>query len=539
VSDEHGTTEHGTAVHGTLVDILLAAESFGERPCFLFIPDGQTDPDQSIDYATFFDRALRLAGGLQDRGVGPGTIVAFVASPRLEYLLTMAAVTLAGGVLAPVNHLFKRRELIGYLGHLQVAHVVVDEQTAPLLAEILPELPGLELLISTTKLDEQFGAVSVGELEQHERAVPAAPGRDDLAVLMHTSGTTGLPKAVIRSHAAYHDFAHVWTKQVMRPHDRIFSFMPMYHQAGYLCYWLPAMLLGLPFFQMERFSPVPFWATIRKHGLTHGLFMPPVPAYVLARPESEDAPHPVEWAFGLSSADVWKRFQERFGIPLHGGYGSTETTIVGLSGVRADSFCTDEALDAPLGGSVMGKPIPDWVQIRIADEHGAVQPHLTTGEVQMTGPGVTTGYYRNPQATAAAFTPDGWFRTGDIGYSVEDGRFFWVDRSKNLIRRSGENIAPAELEEVLTDHPGIHEAAVLPVPDDLRGEEIRACIVRSDVGHVSAEEIFAYCAEQVAAFKVPRYIEFFESFPHTPTFKIQKEPLLAATDRENWIDRLH
>jgi acyl-CoA synthetase (AMP-forming)/AMP-acid ligase II len=320
--------------------------------------------------------------------------------------------------------------------------------------------------------------------------------------------------------------------------DRLFSFMPMYHQGGLLVHWLPAYILGSPFYQMERFSPRPFWATVKRYHLTTGLFMPPVPAYLLARDDDDHVGHTIEWAFGISPPDVWKQFQERFGVPLHGGYGSTETTMVGMTGFRDDPPYPGEELDLPLGGSVMGKPIPDWCELRIADPDDQPLPPLTFGEVQVRGPGVLTEYYRNPQATAAAFTSDGWFKSGDIGYRTEDGRYLLVDRTKNLIRRSGENIAPAEIEEVLNEHPGIAEAAVVPVEDDIRGQEIRACIVRAAGAELTAEDVFDHCAAQLAPFKVPRYVEFLDELPHTPTFKIQKEPLVQDGDRTRWVDRL-
>jgi acyl-CoA synthetase (AMP-forming)/AMP-acid ligase II len=267
--------------------------------------------------------------------------------------------------------------------------------------------------------------------------------------------------------------------------------------------------------------------------------MPPVPHFLLLQPESpDDQDHPVKWAFGLSPPDVWTAFQERFGLPLHGGYGSTETTMVGMSGFRTDPPYPKDQLDLPLGGSVMGLPIPGWCDIRIADENSNVVAPLAFGEVQIHGPGVLTEYYNNPEATRAAFTPDGWFKSGDIGYYAEDGRFVMVDRTKNLIRRSGENIAPAEVEEVLMDHPAIAEVAVVPVADELRGQELRACIVVAEGASVSAEDVYAYCEEELAGFKVPRYLEFCDELPHTPTFKVQKEQLVSSADPARWVDRV-
>ena len=524
-------------VPATLVDVLLAGRDRPGKLCFAFFPDGETEVEQQIDYDEFVARALRIATGLRAVGIASGAHVGLVARPRVEYVLMLAAIWFNGGVAVPMNHLFKRRELIAYMTSGAVTAVFVDETTAPLIAEIAPDVPGLGVLISTCPVDG-FSSVLLADLERSEPAVTERPHREATAVLMHTSGTTGLPKAVVRTHGTYADFAVLWARFCMRDTDRIFSFMPMYHQAGLLVHWLPAYLLGLPFFQIERFSPAPFWDVVRRYELTTGLFMPPVPTFLLATPESPDEPGPIEWAFAVSPPDVWRAFQERFRIPMHGGYGSTETTMVGMSGGRADGRYSDEDLDLPLGGSVMGKPLPDWCEMRIADAGENVVPPLTFGEVQVRGPGVLKEYYNNPAATKAAFTRDGWFKSGDVGYYTDDGRFVHVDRTKNLIRRSGENIAPAEIEEVLMEHPGVAEVAVVPVEDEIRGQEIRACVVPAPGSEITAADVFALCAAELSAFKVPRYVEFLDSLPHTPTFKIQKDQLIGASDRSRWVDRL-
>lgn len=521
----------------TLVDMLLAGREHGDRVCFAFVPEGSDKADQEISYGDFVDRALRLAGGLQSRGVGAGTHMAVMAKPRVEYMLTMAAILLAGGVVVPVNHLFKRRELRAYLTTGDAHALLVDEYTAPVAAEVVDDL-NLDMVVSTEEVDG-LDTVTLRDLQRSEPATPANPRRSDLAVLMHTSGTTGLPKAVIRTHGTYADFARVWADNFLAPDDRLFSFMPMYHQAGFIVQWMPAYLHGAPFFQLERFSPEPFWGTIRRYGLTTGLFMPPVPHFLLLRPESDDdRNHPLRWAFGVAPAEQWRQFQHRFGIPMHGGYGSTETTMVGMSGSRSDGMLSDAMLDLPRGGSVMGKPIPGWCDIRIANDSddGEAAP-LELGEVQVRGPGVMTRYYNNPEATEQAFTADGWFKSGDVGYRTDDGRFLMVERTKNLIRRSGENIAPAELEAVLQDHPAVEEVAIVPVVDDLRGQEIRACIVPVDGYSLTAEEVFAFCRAELADFKVPRFVEFRDELPHTPTFKVQKEILVQDVDRSGWVDR--
>jgi crotonobetaine/carnitine-CoA ligase len=206
-------------------------------------------------------------------------------------------------------------------------------------------------------------------------------------------------------------------------------------------------------------------------------------------------------------------------VPWYEVYGMTET--------GGDIMVGPEEHDALVGSGSMGRAMPDR-EVRVVDSEDRPVPRGQAGEIVIRGPGLLDGYHQDPDATAAAFR-NGWFHTGDVGRLSEEGLLYFVARRKDMIRRSGENIAAVEVEEVMKLHPAIAEAACLPVADDLRGEEILICVVLGPTAaEASPEELAAFCAERLANFKVPRYWNFRESLPHTPSERVAKGALLAS-----------
>ncbi|HRE01199.1 MAG TPA: fatty acid--CoA ligase family protein, partial [Ilumatobacteraceae bacterium] len=373
-----------------------------------------------------------------------------------------------------------------------------------------------------------------------ELAEPVTVEPDDAAFIMHTSGTTGLPKGVVRSHGTYARFATLWADRYMTAGDAVLDFMPMYHQGGVMMSFLPAFLRGLPVWQLERLSVASFWAAAERHATPWAILMPPVPSYFVLQAEAAgEAPTttPLAWAMTGGRVDHWAAMQERFGIVGHSGYGSTETTMVTMTGDRADAPASPAVLHGPLGGFACGRPIEGWNEVRVVLDDRRLAGPGQPGQLEFRGPGVFQEYFANPAATAAAFTADGWFHPGDVGYLDGDGQLFMIDRDRDLIRRSGENISPREIEDVLHDHPAVEEAAVVGADDALRGQEIRACVVLVAGADVTAGELFEHCEAHLSSFKVPRYLDMRAELPHTPTMKVRKEMLVAETDAARWIDR--
>ncbi|HEY3484444.1 MAG TPA: class I adenylate-forming enzyme family protein [Ilumatobacteraceae bacterium] len=512
-----------------LVSLLVAGAEHGARPCFSFIPAGDAVASGAISYADLVDRAARVAAGLVELGVGRGERVALVARPDVGFVVTMAAALLAGAVVAPVNHQFKQRELAAYFDLVDPKTVLTDETTDGAVAAVFD---GPRVTTAATP-DRSGRAAALDDLAGRDPAPPAPICPSDPAFLMHTSGTTGLPKAVVRSHETYAHFTTLWAERYMAPDDDVVSFMPMYHQGGVMMSFLPAYRLGRTTYQLERFSVPSFWSAARRYSTRWAVFMPPVPSFLRLHDDLDPAT-PFEWAMTGGRVDHWSEMQDRFGIVGHSGYGSTETTMVTMTGDRASGPAGGDDLFGPLGGFACGRPIQGWNELRVVRDDGAIAAPLEAGHLEFRGPGVIVEYFGRP---GSPLDDGGWFRPGDIGYLDEDGRLFMVDRANDLIRRSGENISPREVEDVLTDHPDIDEAAVVPVDDELRGQELRACVVLRQGAVLSADAIFAHCAEHLSAFKVPRYLDVRTSLPHTPTMKVRKD-VLTAEPSSPWIDRL-
>ena len=513
-----------------LVSLLVAGAEHGGRPCYSFIPAGDVEATETVSYAELVDRAARVAAGLVELGVGRGDRVALVARPDVDFVVTMAAALFAGAVVAPVNHQFRQRELTAYFDLVGPTTVLTDETTDAAVAAAF----GGRCVTSAATSDAGGRAVALDDLARREPMSPARVDPSDTAFLMHTSGTTGLPKAVVRSHETYARFTALWAERYMAPGDDVVSFMPMYHQGGVMMSFLPAYRLGRTTYQLERFSVPSFWAAAQRYFTTWAVFMPPVPSFLRLHDDLDPA-SPFEWAMTGGRVDHWAEMQERFGIVGHSGYGSTETTMVTMTGDRASGPAGGDDLFGPLGGFACGRPIDGWNELRVVRDDGTPAAPLQAGHLEFRGPGVIAEYFGRPGSPQDA---DGWFRPGDIGYLDSDGRLFMVDRANDLIRRSGENISPREVEDVLDDHPDIDEAAVVPVDDDLRGQELRACVVVRAGAELDAAAIFAHCAEHLSAFKVPRYLDIRSSLPHTPTMKVRKDLLVAEPPSAGWIDRL-
>jgi crotonobetaine/carnitine-CoA ligase len=274
---------------------------------------------------------------------------------------------------------------------------------------------------------------------------------------------------------------------------------------------------------MRRFSVSRFWDVVRDHGVTEIQAIASIPTLLLKAPPSpRDREHRVKRALQVAvPAALHRQMNERWGFPWVDGYGITETGFV----ARVPLACAEEMV----GSGSLGIPVPE-MELRLLDADGREVAEGETGEFVLRAPGLMRGYLNRPDATAAALR-DGWFRTGDLGRRDARGFYSFVGRTKDMIRRGGENVAAAEVEAVLRAHPKVLDAAVLAVPDPLRGEEIKAYVLPvagESPETVSPAELVAHCSERLAAFKVPRYFEYRAAdFPRTPSMRVQKDALRA------------
>lgn len=527
----------------TFTELLLELAKFGPRPCYSFVPADQLRPTETLSYAEVLDRALCMATSLRARGVEPGDRVALFAQPTCDYLVTAFGTVLAGGIAAPVNHNFKAAELGAYLTFIEPKIVVCDDISA----EIVVQAAGQQHACWQTLRLGGAAEGSVGsriepmpwwENWEPATAHPAMP--DDAAVILHTSGTTALPKAVLRTQRQIGFFMTRWAQLAWLERDVLLSYLPAYHQGGSLTATWSMMVIGGHSIQWQRFSASRFWDVVDANRVTVSTVIPPAPTYLLLQPpSSNDKKHTLEWVVIGGRTDHWSDFQERFGVIGHSAYGSTETTYVTCSGVRNTPPASRDELYGAIPHFYAGPVLKDLAELRIVGpDNGPVAPG-EPGQIQVRGPAVFDTYFRAPQATADVFTDDGWFNTGDIGYLREDSYLFMIDRANNVIRRSSENISPQEIEIAVSEHPDVNECVVLGVPDDIRGQEILVSIVLEPGATPDPGSILAHCELRLSSFKVPRYFEFRTTLPRTPTGKVRKEQLTAESPGVFRFDRLN
>lgn len=485
-----------------------------DRPCLIH-------EDRQWSYAEFAAEVERVARAFVALGLRPGQRVALLLPNCSEFLCAVFAMARTGGVFVPLNTAQTADELQYLLAHSEARCLLTTDAFMPLIQGIRGGCPDLEQVV-TLEAAGAGGAMGWDEFIHGAVRAPAltevSPG--DLASIIYTSGTTDRPKGVMLKHSAFafapgrRARALGWTAD-----DRVLVVMPLFH-VNALCHMTLAMMsVGGGVVLKERFSASRFWDDVKRHGVTTSSIMQTIPRILLnLPPDPADADPPLRQVMALLPPDVHLEFERRFGVTAIPTYSLTEDLLSVLGPLDASS--------RKLGSC--GVPIaPDVHRVRILDEEGASCAPGELGEIVKQSPAVMMGYYKNPEATAAALR-DGWLHTGDLGYLDEDGFLYFVDRKKDIIKRGGENIASAEVERVLNSHPLIAESAAVAVPDLIRQEEVKACIVLAPGASpedLPPERLWRFCAEQLAPFKIPRYIDYRRELPKTPSSKVQKNLL--------------
>jgi long-chain acyl-CoA synthetase len=337
----------------------------------------------------------------------------------------------------------------------------------------------------------------------------------DPAAILYTSGTTGKQKGAVLTHGNV--VSNYWATSHCvgsRPGDRHLLFLPLFHCFGQNFILNSALVSGGTVVLQRRFDPEGTLALLRV-GVTHLYAVPTVYILMLNAGVPVEALASVRYYFSAAATmpvEVARRWQERYGLPIHEGYGLTETS----------PFASYNHYFRHRPGSV-GTPIEN-VEMRIVDADDRPLAPGEWGEICIRGPNVMKGYFNRPEESAHALR-GGWFHSGDVGYMDEDGYFFIVDRVKDMINSAGFKIWPREVEEVLYAHPGVKECAVVGLPDEVKGEVVAAYVIPQPGAALTGGEVEAYCRERMAAYKVPRLVEITESIPKSPTGKILKRVL--------------
>ena len=487
-------------------------------------------------YAALDREAGRLAAGLAARGIGHGARVAVMMENTPNHVFVWFATAKAGAVEVPVNTAYRGDVLAHILGSARVEAMVLDAAFVPTVAAIAGRCPALATFVVDGDPAAARRALpgAVLSLEALAAGGGPAPARDvaatDTACIMFTSGTTGPSKGVVINHHFALSFAVVFNEIVsLGPDDVTYNFLPFFHIAGKFIL-LGTMLADCRMVLRPRFSVGRFWPDVRAHGATVTVAVGGI-CHMLhaAPPRADDADNPLRMIYAVPNPhDVLEEFQARFGLRMTEGYGSTEANIVAYTRLGEAT---------PKGAA--GRAAP-WYEIAIVDEMDRERPRGESGEIVVRAKHphiLMEGYDGLPEATLAAFR-NLWFHSGDRGHMDEAGFLFFHDRMKDAIRRRGENISSFEVERIVGKHPAVAEAAAVAVAAAVGEDEVKVVAVRTPGATLTEEALLRHCAAEMPYFMVPRFIEFKDDLPRTPTQKVRKvelraEGVTAATwDRE-------
>jgi long-chain acyl-CoA synthetase len=486
----------------------LLTESAGRTPEAPAIRLGAVE----LSYGELDERSARLATLLREKGMRGGDRIGVMLPNVPEFPIAYYGVLRAGGTVVPMNVLLKQREIAFYLedsgARLLLAWHGFVEEARDGAAEAGAELIAVE---PTT-----FAAM----LEEHEPAAGLADtAEDDTAVILYTSGTTGKPKGAELTHRNLFRNADVSSRTTseIAQGDVVLGALPLFHSFGQTVSMNASLKVGACLTLVPRFDPGEALETMQRDRVTHFYGVPTMYGALLHHPERErfDTSSLRICITGGASmpVEVLRGFEEAFGAKVMEGYGLSETSPVA---------CSNHPDRERKAGSI-GTPI-EGVEMRVVDENDEPVAQGEVGEIVIRGHNIMKGYWQRPEATEEAMR-GGWFHSGDMGRTDEDGYFYIVDRKKDLIIRGGYNVYPREVEEVLYEHPKVREAAVVGVPHDEWGEEIGAAVVLHEGQELAPEEVGAYVKERIAAYKYPRVVWFVDDLPKGPTGKILKREI--------------
>ena len=501
--------------------ILATCRRFPEKTALVDASSGRR-----FTYAEYGETVDRLARGFVAAGLQPGEIVGVCLPNSWEFAAAYHATTLAGGFPTPMNPMYREREIRFQLQNSGASFLITD---APMIQGVnLSGLPSLRRVFTTRAA--AAGATDFASLLLPTSSVlpiPLQPPEATLAALPYSSGTTGLPKGVMLTHTNLVSNVH----QILAPDaagytadDVMFCFLPLYHIFG-LNVALNAMLIaGGTLVLMPRFNAQQIGELAVEECFTTGLVVPPALNLLAQAAEEGGFPrdHRIHWVKSGAAPlppDVARRFTASTGIIVNQGYGMTEASPVTHIGFLEPGRNRPESIGHPLAAT----------ECRVMGDDGVEVGDDTPGELVMRGPQFMTGYWKEPQATAGVLR-DGWYWSGDVVRRDADGYFHVLDRRKEMIKYKGFPVAPAEVEAVLMEHPGVRDCGVIARPNDEAGEIPCAFVVLRDGVTASAaleKELCGFVAEHLSSYKQPREVHFVEAVPRTPSGKILRRELRA------------
>ncbi len=489
------------------------ADLRGSQVCLICECEG--GESLSYTYADLLDRAGRAATVFRDCGVKAGDRVHVHLGNRVEFLDCWLGAAISGALIVPTGPGSAPDEVTYVVDHSQPVVSVAAGKSTPLLRGFRGSL---KALIDVDDGDWLAGTDPSFDMTRIEPQSPLA--------IMYTSGTTSRPKGVIVTHANYGHVGEVMAQNLrMTPDDRWLVSLPLFHaNAQYYCF-MSAFMTGASVALMPRFSASKWGSQAVRHGATlSSLFAAPI-RMILAKEENlQSRPETLRttiYAQNLTTREI-ERFETAFGTLLLQLYGMTET------------------IAPPIMNSLFRRKRPDGigrpclgVKVAVVDETGREVEQGGVGELRVFGePGVTLmkGYWADPEATVSTLVDGNWLSTGDQVTVDEEGFYVFVDRSKDMVKRSGENVALSEVERVILDCPGVREVAVIGQPDRMYDARIHAFVVAEGHSALTEEMIMSWCRERLAKFKVPDAVTFLPSLPRTAVGKVQKRSLVGVDD---------
>lgn len=528
-----------TPEHQNLPAVFRAAVARAPQTTALNYFDGR------LTYAELDQLSDRLSAWLTSVGVGRGDRVAIVLQNTPAFVIGVLAAWKGGAIPVPINPMNRQRELGLLCDDSQPKAVICHPDQHAMIAGVLAANPAIAEAVVVTAAALAFqssndprvlpaaessaprGAVDLADILSDAGLTGPSPepvGESDVAFLVYTSGTTGLPKGamITQANAAFN--AQTYRDWIgLREGGGVLALAPLFHVTGLIGHIAAAFITAAPLVLSYRFEPQVMLESIAEHrprftigAITAFISMMNAPGASrehlasLERVYSGGAPIP---------PSVVEEFEQRFGIYIHNGYGLTETT----SPSHCVPFGTRAPVDPVSGALSIGIPVFNTV-VRIELDDGSPAPLGEYGEIVTKGPEVVPGYWKKPKETAEAIR-DGWLRTGDIGFMDEKGWFYLVDRKKDMINAAGFKVWPREVEDVLYTHPAIREAAVVGVPDAYRGETVKAVISLKPGQSVTEHELVDFCKTRMAAYKYPRIVTITTDLPKTATGKILRREL--------------
>ncbi len=470
--------------------------------------------ERHYTYGQLDGRVTRLASALRDRfGIHRGDRVGTLTANCVEFVELFFATARLGALLAPLNWRLAPPELDYQLQDSGATVLFVGEEHGDLAARLTVAPPR-----GSVRIGPDYESLLSGGSET--AIEPDAQGRfNDPHLILYTAGTTGHPKGAVLTHAnVFWNCQNVGAPAGLGPDDTTISLLPFFHSGGIGLYLIPTLYVGGRVAIMRRFAPDLLLDLVSRFGVRVMFGVPAIWLELLKRPDFDRAHFPTV-AYCVSGGAphpmaVMEAVAAR-GFGFLQGYGLTET--------------------AP-GGTLM--PVDDWrrklatagkpflhVELRVVDEDGKASRPGQIGEVQFRGPNVFAGYWQRPDATADAFTPDGWFKTGDLGRLDDEGFLTLVDRKKDMVISGGENVYSAEVEDVLFTHAAVAEAAIVGIPDERWGESVCAIVVLRPNASATADELIAHCRARLAKYKTPKTVVFVDALPRNAAGKVLKRQL--------------